>query len=203
MTPVILYRRLDNADENEVNAINANSFKLTESRLDIKYGELVIGRYSVLPYYQEQERDIDKIGAKLINSYKQHLYIANLRNWYEDLKEFTPKTWFSLEGCNYSGPFVLKGHTNSRKFQWDTHVCPKPILWRKLMTKIYYIVDDKEASMKDVFQRLSGYVEYDKFEEASGILDIRDSESVYQVIQVISDDNHDPFIATTVIKRCN
>lgn len=122
MTPVILYRRLDNADENEVNAINANSFKLTESRLDIKSNELVIGRYSVLPYFGELEKDLNTIGAKLINTHKQHLYIANLRNWYEDLKEFTPRTWFSLEGCNYSGPFVLKGHTNSRKFQWDTHM---------------------------------------------------------------------------------
>lgn len=127
MTPTILYRRLDNADLGELDAIEGTGFKLVESRIDIKPGDLVIGRFSVLPFYNEQERDINLVGATLINSYKQHCYIANLMNWYEDLKDFTPKTWTSLEQISYNGPFVLKGHTNSRKFQWDTHMYAKDV----------------------------------------------------------------------------
>lgn len=126
MTPVILFRRLDNADPDEIAAVQSN-FRYTESRLDIKPGDLVIGRYSVLPYYQEQERDIIKLGARLINTHKQHQYIANLMSWYEDLKDFTPKSWSSLEQADWPGPFILKGATNSRKFQWDTHMYAKDV----------------------------------------------------------------------------
>lgn len=127
MTPTILYRRLDNADPAEIDAIKSAGFKLTESRLDIKPGDLVIGRYSVLPFFKNLEFDINQLGAKLINSYKQHRYIADLKNWYEDLEAVTPKTWFSLERIDYNGPFVLKGCTNSRKFQWDTYMYAKDV----------------------------------------------------------------------------
>jgi hypothetical protein len=120
----ILLRTLPGQDEAELRAIS-NYFPCIESRMEIKPNDLIIGRYSVLPFYEEQERDIIKVGATLINSYKQHRYIADLMNWYDDLKEFTPKSWRSLEDTDYEGPFVLKGCTNSRKFQWDTHMFAK------------------------------------------------------------------------------
>lgn len=86
---------------------------------------LVIGRYSVLPFYKELEDDVKFNGYDLINTYSQFKYIADMQNWYQDLKEFTPYTWFSMQeylADTYEGPVVLKGETNSRRDKWKTHM---------------------------------------------------------------------------------
>ena len=74
----------------------------------------------MLPFYRELESDLKMQGCELINSYAQHQYIADF-DYYEDVKELTPKTYFNLEDVpKTGGPFVVKGRTNSRKFQWAT-----------------------------------------------------------------------------------
>ncbi len=96
-----------------------------EQRTLIPPNSTVIGRFSVLPFYLELEKDLAVNGSKLINSFDQHRYVANLQNWYEDLKEITPKTWFSMQeyiADNYEGPVVLKGETNSKRELWRTHM---------------------------------------------------------------------------------
>lgn len=115
---VILYRDID-ISQAEQDAMRKH-FVCTDSRMDIQPGDLVVGRYSVLPFYAEQERDILKAGASLINTKRQHDYIADLSQWVPDLEDITPKTWYRLEDLpDDGGPFVLKGQTNSRKFRWD------------------------------------------------------------------------------------
>lgn len=80
---------------------------------------LVIGRYSVLPYYLELEKDLTNKGCHLINSFEQHYYIASMA-WVNDLKGFTPKTWDDFTFVNAPpGKYVVKGETNSKKSQWD------------------------------------------------------------------------------------
>ena len=54
----------------------------------------------------------------LINSFEEHNYIANF-DYYHDIKEFTPETYFNFEDIPQEGPFVVKGKTNSRKFEWN------------------------------------------------------------------------------------
>lgn len=94
-------------------------FQVTNSRMDLT-DCTVIGRYSVLPYYKELEQDLLLQNSKLINSYFEHLYISTF-DYYWDVEEYTPKTWFDIkEVPNKGGPFVLKGQTNSRKFNWNT-----------------------------------------------------------------------------------
>ena len=96
-------------------------FNTTQYRTNLLRGSLVIPRYSALPYHRELEIDITNMGCRLINTTQQHNWIANF-DWYHDLEEFTPKTWFDRDfhSCYYEGPFVIKGRTNSRKFQWNT-----------------------------------------------------------------------------------
>jgi len=86
----------------------------------------VIGRYSVLPFYRELEADLATKNSRLINSYREHRWIADF-DWYEPLREFTPRSWFERDfyKCDINGPFVLKGLTNSRKQQWSTHMFAK------------------------------------------------------------------------------
>lgn len=93
-------------------------------RSDIPPNSIVIGRYSVLPFYHELCGDLALNGSKLINTYEQHRYIADLKEWYSDLKEYTPLTWGNITDIPSSenGPFILKGETNSKKFQWKTHM---------------------------------------------------------------------------------
>lgn len=87
MIPIILYRHpCDISFEDELEAMK-RYFNCTNSRIDIRPGDLVIPRYSSLPYYEEQERDINKIGAKMINSYHQHEYIADMNNYYWDIEK--------------------------------------------------------------------------------------------------------------------
>jgi hypothetical protein len=120
----ILYRDFDMQPE-ERNAIqthfsSANRF-YTDSRMDVKTGDVVVGRYSVLPFYSEQERDLNRVGATLINTHRQHCYIAEM-DWVDDLEGLTPKTWRDISTLPDSGAFVLKGETNSRKHLWSTHM---------------------------------------------------------------------------------
>ena len=101
-------------------------FDVYANRTEIPFDSLVIGRYSVLPYYDELEKDLFFRNSTLINSYKEHLFIANF-HYYEYISDLTPQTWFEYEfyKCEYNGPFVVKGLTNSRKHQWNTHMFAK------------------------------------------------------------------------------
>lgn len=120
MKPVILMRA-SLTEESEVTAAQ-NHLPVYRLRSQIPPGSLVVGRYSVLPYYKELEEDLTANGSCLVNSYHQHAWIADLREWYQDLHGLTPKTWFTLAEIPEEGPFVLKGATNSRKFEWNTHM---------------------------------------------------------------------------------
>jgi hypothetical protein len=101
-------------------------FNTTQYRTNLLRGSLVIPRYAALPYHKELEIDVTNMGCRLINTTQQHNWIANF-DWYNDLEEFTPKTWFdhNFYRCDDEGPFVVKGRTNSRKFQWNTMMYAK------------------------------------------------------------------------------
>lgn len=127
--PVILFRNpgiSDQAAQDEIRAAKKH-FVLVESRALPHAGELVIGRYSVLPFYQELEEDLAHKGAKLINSYREHRYVADLQNYVEDLKELTFRTWNfnDLQDVPDNIQLVVKGETNSRKDKWSTHMFAK------------------------------------------------------------------------------
>jgi hypothetical protein len=118
MRPVILYREGD-MDSKELAAAN-QFFYTTSSRMTIQSGDLVLARYCALPFYKEQEYDINYVGASMINTFAQHNWVADLRNWAEELADVTPQTWYRLEDVPKDGAFVLKGKTNSKKHQWKT-----------------------------------------------------------------------------------
>lgn len=119
---VVLYAKYGyEYDSEELDSIR-EEFYLTPHRTDIKPGDLVVGRYSMLPFYQGQEEDILNAGATVINSYRAHRYIADLANWYNELQGLTPKTWFWLKDIDEPGPYVLKGETNSKRQKWSTHM---------------------------------------------------------------------------------
>lgn len=123
--PVILYRSLFNTNEDKYEFECCSRYFDTYScRNSIPGFNNVIGRYSVLPYYKEICDDLNFKDSYLINTYREHSWIASFE-WYEYLKDYTPCTWqehdiYKLTDAD--GPFIAKGKTNSKKFKWDTHM---------------------------------------------------------------------------------
>lgn len=118
--PVILFRPdQQNEDEHRVALDMPQGLPVATSRVGLA-DRTVIGRYSVLPYYAELEEDLKNQGSVLANTLAQHRYIADFA-WYKDLEALTPRTWFDLVSLpKDGGPWVVKGLTNSRKFEWNT-----------------------------------------------------------------------------------
>lgn len=120
--PVFLFRKAShNKDEY---AICSSLFPTFTLRNAIPENSLVIGRYSVLPYYNEVVQDLQCKNSSLINDLYQHEYIANM-DYYYDIEQYTFKTWLRLEDVPFSyrnNAFIVKGKTNSKKQQWATHM---------------------------------------------------------------------------------
>lgn len=130
LNTTVLFRASDMASREE-KAICSKYFNITDSRsnLELIANKIVVGRYSVLPYYKELENDLKYSNSRLINSYQEHRYVADLKNWalgmdVDDLQliPYTPRTWTSLQDVPDNIPLVLKGETNSRKDKWSTHM---------------------------------------------------------------------------------
>lgn len=131
---VVLFRySQDNIEEFKICSKFFNTVKL---RTECPEG-LVVGRYSVLPYYSEVEQDLLNKGAYLVNNLQQHNYIAHME-WTKDLKDLTPKTYnrFTWPSAP-SGSYVVKGETNSKKSQWNTMMyAPDKLEANKIATKL-------------------------------------------------------------------
>lgn len=119
MEPLILYR-CPEMNDTELQ-VAQKYFKTITQRSDIiSYpNHLIIPRYTALPYFDELVKDVQNLKGKTINNYSEHLYCADMKNWYEDLIDYTPKTYFQLQDVPDKGPFIVKGQTNSKKFLWD------------------------------------------------------------------------------------
>lgn len=120
--PVILFREdLDSEDELSIALKYLNVLKY---RTEVKPNSVVIGRYSVLPFYRELEKELELSESRLINSYTEYNFIANIFEWagqYGILSDLTPMTWDNWSKLPDTS-FVVKGMVNSRKQNWATHM---------------------------------------------------------------------------------
>lgn len=113
MKPIMLFRQ-DRETYDEIK-IAHKYFEVYENRALIPDNSLVVGRYSVLPYYKELEIDLKARNCCLIDTFHQFNWVAGFE-YYEQLAPYTFKTWFSpAEIPKDEGPIVVKGKTNSKK----------------------------------------------------------------------------------------
>jgi len=126
MQPVILFRNSEDVEDEfeSLKELPVFSSCVHEYRSEVPAGSLVIGRYSVLPFFQELEKELKTRGCCLINSWDQHDYIADIGRWVTELEGMTPRTWFEW-GNIPEGSYVVKGRTNSRKHQWKDQMFAK------------------------------------------------------------------------------
>lgn len=119
---VVLFR--DDLSTCEEKRVASQYFSVKRFRSEIPANSLVVGRYSVLPYYRELEKELALTNSKLVNSYSQHSFIADITAWGTVngvLAGLTPKTYTEW-GNLPEGSYVVKGKTNSQKHQWATHM---------------------------------------------------------------------------------
>lgn len=150
--PIILYRDFD-IEDNEHHAMYQN-FRVSQSRTYLPLNSFVIGRFSVLPFYKELINDLEKINSKLINSWEQHSFVADIGKWYPVLKDYTPETWSMRIGSDNlptDCSFVLKGATNSIKRLWTTHMFART---RADVPDVYgRLLDDTMVGQQEIFAR--------------------------------------------------
>jgi hypothetical protein len=132
MNPNVLFRS-DRYSEEE-KKICEKYFPVTTSRMKIPENSLVIGRYSVLPFYHELASDLQEVGSRLINSPLEHSFISRF-DWYHQIAGLTPRTWFDtteafLAFDSLPHGMILKGRTNSAKsWEW-MYAKTKEDFWR-------------------------------------------------------------------------
>ena len=160
MTDHYLLFRASLAEEEEL-VIARKHFWCMESRAELAHDHrdidpacVVIPRYAALPFYKELEDDVLLLNGKLINTYREHQYVADLQNWYGDLEKLTPLTWFRLGDAlasQHEGPFVLKGATNSKKHAWKTHMLAETR--NDIMQTACHLMDDTFISQQQIYVR--------------------------------------------------
>jgi len=122
----VVLARIDEQSEEEF-LIASKIIPIYANRNNIPNGSVVMGRYSVLPFYNGQYESMLKNGSILINTPKQHEIVSNMELWlkFPELRSVSPKTWFDKSEVPNDGPFVVKGNTNSRKHEWNTKMFAK------------------------------------------------------------------------------
>lgn len=133
----ILYRPEVGDDPDEIAALKESGIPYSRFRTEIPENSLVVGRYSVLPYYSEVEGDVKNRNSEFANSETQHRFLADILQVAPFLEGLTPpaySTWIDLPEDSY----FLKGKTNSRKTNWETHCFAKtakdvPTIARRLL----------------------------------------------------------------------
>ena len=110
-TPVVLFRKDFDTEEEMEEA--GRWFDVYELRSTVPKDSLVIARYSALPFYRELEADLANNGSRLLNSHREHDWIASF-DWYYYLESFTPRSWkeYEFQYCDIDGPFVIKAYIN-------------------------------------------------------------------------------------------
>jgi hypothetical protein len=171
---IILFRQSEDMVE-EYAALLKTEWEVYTRFLSLPPNELVVGRYSVLPFYREVEEELELIQCKLVNSYKQHRYIADIENWYNDLSMYTPKTWFRWDNLPKDMSFVVKGRTNSRKFNWNRQMFAETR--EDLSRVIYSLMDD--SLVRDQGVCIREYVPLHRYDTAINGLPITNEWRVF------------------------
>lgn len=133
----VLFR--NTPDTNEEYDVCKTYFDVITCRTLVENNDLIIPRYSSLPYHQELENDIQALGARLINPTWAHNFIADM-SWINLLKDITFPTYgpdlTSLPDSEHG--WIVKGKTNSRKFQWNRLMRAKNrIELREVVERLY------------------------------------------------------------------
>lgn len=123
MRRLVIYYR-PSLFEEELEAALDSGFYCTPNITDLTDQDIVIPRYTTLPFYKDVYREFDNIDCQVVNPIWAHEFMADLFKWYPHFKAITPKTWgqYDMVKLPEDKAYVLKGATNSKKAYWNTHM---------------------------------------------------------------------------------
>jgi hypothetical protein len=163
--PTLLFRT-DSENETELEAARRH-WDVETDRARCQ-GGLVVGRYSVLPFYEELEQDLADRACRLINTDAQHRWISEFE-YYDSFREVTPESWTEAQFESApEGPFVLKGRSSSFKHRWSELMFAKD---KADARRIAGILRERQVIVQQglIFRR---YVPLETFEQTAGGLPI-------------------------------
>lgn len=124
----VLYEREIDEEDSEWTALQTIAIDVygehpTRDRYALLEGSLVIPRYLDPREYRDLEMRAYTSQSHLINSYRSHQFVADIRTYHPLIKDYTIPIHSVSEIPNLSeGAYVVKGITNSDKFKWNTHM---------------------------------------------------------------------------------
>ena len=120
LRPVILFRTYEYEQEA---VIAARYLPVLENLAQIKPSDLVIGRFSLQPFYDLVAAEIESKGAQLLVSYADYYFISHLLQWSGLLAGLTPRSWEATQIAEIPElphGYFIKGETNSLKHDWQS-----------------------------------------------------------------------------------
>lgn len=98
---------------------------LTDLRVRLKRGGVVIPRYGMMPHPEELPREAQALGSELIQPLSAFLRLSQEAEWVQALGDLTPATWAQRGWATVPETphgWVVRGKYSSRKFRWSTHM---------------------------------------------------------------------------------
>lgn len=157
IVPTILFRKDIDTEEEFRCAKKYFGSNVVELRTEIPNYSRVLGRYSVLPFYEELEKDLATRLSTMCLRYEQHRFVADITKYIPFLMSKgipTPEVFQDYGYMNVpyrKHGYIVKGETNSRKFLWDTHMYAKNR--EDLRTVLYNVNSDSLLSTQKIVIR--------------------------------------------------
>lgn len=131
-------------------------------RSQIPAMSVVFARYGNVPNPHELELELAWRGSRCVNPASVTKAIENF-DWYEPVVRNeipTPRTWFEGFDSLPEGRYVAKGRTNSRKWNWNTHMYAENL--ESLLQVRRNLYDDPFIAEQGIVVR--EYIEFDSYD---------------------------------------
>ncbi|MCH8518123.1 MAG: ATP-grasp domain-containing protein [Cyclobacteriaceae bacterium] len=132
-------------------------------RSQIPAQSVVFSRYGSVPNPHELELELKWRGSRCVNPASVTKAIENFE-WYEILVRDgirTPRTWFEGFDSLPEGRYVAKGRTNSRKWNWCTHMYAEDL--GSLLQVRQNLYDDPFIAEQGIVVR--EFIEFDSYDK--------------------------------------
>jgi hypothetical protein len=108
-------------------------------------------------YYKELEKDIIYFGDRLITPFSTHLFLNDIGQWYETVKEYTPRTWTLEEFYRDWNPdafdkMILRAEDSSFKNKFNATFFAYDEMTRRELVRLASHITDKKLYIREYIE---------------------------------------------------